>query len=92
MKHAVQKAMQRHGVNINMSDLLSLRKNIEHFKNIKAWFYKNGHPTHTEKWIVNYKNELWYLVYDPRSRKIVTILDDAHPEIVKRVVGIISGK
>ena len=86
MKHAVQKALQRHGVKISTTDLVALRKQIEQFKGIKAWFYKYGHPTHTEKWIVSYQKELWYLVYDPRSRKIVTVLDDAHPEIVKRVV------
>jgi hypothetical protein len=89
MKHAVQKALQRHGVQISITDLLALRKQIEKFKDVKAWFYKNGHPKHTEKWLVSYKNELWYLVYDPRSRKIVTILDDAHPEIVKRIVKVV---
>ncbi len=86
MKHAQSKALERHGVKISISDLTLLRNLIERQWGVKAWFYKFGHPKHTEKWLVDFKDELWYLVYDPQTRRIVTILDDAHPEIVKRVV------
>ncbi len=86
MKHAQEKALERHGVKISIPDLTQLRRLIEGSWGYSAWFYKFGHPPHTEKWIVEYNKELWYLVYDPKTRRIVTILDDPHPAIVKRVV------
>lgn len=86
MKHATFKAMERHGEKIDLYDLTTIRMLIEKYKDTKAWFYKKGHPKHTEKWIVEYKESLWYVVFDPTTRRVVTVLDDAHPEIVKRVV------
>ena len=86
MKHATFKAMERHGVRIDLYDLTNIRTLIEKSRNTKAWFYKNGHPKHTEKWIVEYKEDLWYVVFDPNTRRVVTVLDDAHPEIIKRIV------
>ena len=85
MKHATSKALERHGVKLDLYDLTTIRMLIEKYKNTKAWFYKRGRG-YTEKWIVEYKDDLWYVVFDPITRRIVTVLDDAHPEIVKRVV------
>lgn len=86
MKHAQSKALERHGAQISISDLTAIRTLIEKHWGFKAWFYKFGHPRHTEKWIVDYNQELWYVVFDPNTRRVVTVLDDPHPEIVKRVV------
>lgn len=85
MKHAQSRGIERQGKKLSVLDLTNLRFIIERKANVAAWFYKNGTGT-TQKWIVKYKEELWYLIFDPKSRKIVTILDDPHPDIIQRIV------
>jgi len=84
MKHAQQRSLERQGKKLSVLALTNLRFAIEKRSGVSAWFVKYGSNEYTEKWIVEYKEELWYVVFDPQARRIVTILDDPHPEIVKR--------
>jgi hypothetical protein len=86
MKHAQYRSLERQGKKLSVLALTNLRFAIEKRVGMSAWFVKNGTNDTTQKWIVEYKNELWYVVFDPSTRKIVTILDDAHPEIVAKIV------
>ena len=86
MKHAQHRSLERHGQKLSVLDLTNLRFLIERKVGISSWFCKHGTNDTSEKWIVEYKEEMWYVVYDPMSRKVVTILNDPHPEVVKRTV------
>ena len=86
MKHAQQRSLERQGKKLSVLALTNLRFAIEKREGISSWYVKDGTNEYTQKWIVEYNKELWYVVFDPQARRIVTILDDPHPEIVARVV------
>jgi hypothetical protein len=86
VKHAQQRSLERQGKRLTVLDLTNLRFIIEKRAGAYSWFVKDGTNDHTQKWIVEYKKELWYLVFDPNTRKIVTILDDPRAEIIAKTV------
>jgi len=75
MKHAIEKSIERMRVELTVYDLIEIRRVIATAEGKKAFWAKPGNTDTTGKWVVEYKGDWIYVVYDSASRKVVTTLN-----------------
>ena len=84
LSHASERSLSRMGRSVEQRHLCELRFRITKRPGQLAWYVKQG-TNGCEKWVVKYEEEFWYLVFDPRKKWIVTVLDRPTPNLLARL-------